>query len=315
MADDLLALAHTLTQKGEPFALATVVRCDRPTSAKPGAKAVVRRDGTVSGWVGGSCAEPVVVKEALRALQDGQPRLLALVGEGAAAPGKREGVREYPMTCHSGGTLEIFVEPVLPKPHVLLIGRGPVADTLVKLSEAMEFRATLVSSESAVDRLPQLGVTPRTFIVVVTHGTFDEDALEHALRTDAGYVSLVASRKRAAAIGETLRSRGVPADQLSRLKAPAGLDLGAVTPAEIAASILAEIVQVSRARGERAPADAGVDTVDAAESTDPVCGMSVDVASATHRSDVGGRSFYFCCARCKRVFDQDPARYVGSATG
>jgi xanthine dehydrogenase accessory factor len=315
VADDLLALAHALTESGDAFALATVVRCDRPTSAKPGAKAVIRMDGTVSGWIGGSCAEPVVVKEALRALADGRPRFIALVGEGGAGPGTREGVLEYPMTCHSGGTLEIFVEPILPKPQVLVIGKGPVTETLAKLSQAMDFSVTLVSSEAAVEQLSQLRVTPRTFVVVATHGTFDEDALEHALRTDAGYVSLVASKRRAGAVIDVLRARGVPADRLSRLRAPAGLDIGAVTPSEIAASILAEIIRVSNEKRGLKPAGTGPDEADEVEARDPVCGMAVAVASARYKSDVLGTSYYFCCARCKRVFDQDPARYVGSAAG
>ncbi|HLJ61061.1 MAG TPA: XdhC family protein [bacterium] len=316
MALDLLALTHELAASGEPFALATVVRCDRPTSAKPGAKAVVRKDGTISGWVGGSCAEPVVVKEALRALADGHPRLIALVGEGGTGPGEREGVLEYPMTCHSGGTLEIFVEPMLPRLHVVLVGKGPVVETLAKLGGAMDFAVERVASEASVERVSQVHVTRQTFIVVVTHGTFDEDAVERALRTNARYVSLVASRKRAQAVLGVLRDRGVPAEQLGRLKAPAGLDIGAVHPNEIAASILAEIVQVSRSE---ARADApGVEGVVAAAETvarDPICGMDVEIASATYRSDVGSRSFYFCCARCKRVFDKDPARYVEGAAG
>src|SRR5215475_10503617 len=116
MAEDVFALAVALRRRGEPFALATVVRCERPTSAKPGAKAVIRQDGSVFGWVGGACAEPVVVREALAALRDGQSRFIALVGDGGAGPGRREGVLEYAMTCHSGGTLEIYVEPFLRKP-------------------------------------------------------------------------------------------------------------------------------------------------------------------------------------------------------
>src|SRR4029453_2858254 len=114
MAEDLLALAAELGRRGEGFALATVVRCERPTSAKPGAKALVRADGTVTGWVGGACAEPVVVREALVALPDGHPRLIGRGGDGAGGPGRTEGVLAYPMTCHSGGTLEIYVEPYLP---------------------------------------------------------------------------------------------------------------------------------------------------------------------------------------------------------
>src|SRR6266498_5739231 len=123
MSDDLLAVAVELRQLAEPFALATVVRCERPTSAKPGAKALIRPDGTVTGWVGGACAEPVVVREALNALHDGQPRLIALVGEGGAAPGRTEGVVPYPMSYHSGGTLEIYVEPIRPTPERRLVGR------------------------------------------------------------------------------------------------------------------------------------------------------------------------------------------------
>lgn len=316
MADDLLDLAHGLYKDGEPFALATVVRCERPTSAKPGAKALIRKDGTVSGWIGGSCAEPVVVKEGLRALQDGQSRLIALVGEGGSVPGRRGGVLEYTMTCHSGGTLEIFVEPVLPKPHLLLVGKGPVVETLSKLSTAMDFTVTVAPSEAVVDRLSQLSVTPRTFIVVVTHGAFDEEALEHVLRSEAVYVSLVASRKRAGAVIQTLRERGISAERLTRLKAPAGLDIGAVTPDEIAVSILAEIIQVSKSqKGQWNSADAAPVETDDGEVGDPVCGMSVEVASAKHRSEVSGRSFYFCCAHCKQSFDRDPARYIGSAAG
>jgi xanthine dehydrogenase accessory factor len=310
MSRHLLAEAHALAQQGVPFAMATVVRCERPTSAKPGAKALIRADGTMQGWVGGSCAEPVVIKEALGALRDGQPRLVALVGEGGEGPGRREGVVEHPMTCHSGGTLEIYIEPVLPKPHLLLVGRGPVVATLAELGRAMEFAVTLVPSESAADRLSEIRMTPHTYVVVATHGTADEDALQHALRGDAGYVSLVASRRRAEAVRNTLGAMGVLAERLQRLKAPAGLDIGAVTPEEIAASIIAEIIQVSRGQGSEplaAPEEVGE-----ALSTDPICGMAVEVATARYRSEVSDRVFYFCCARCKQVFDQEPERYVGS---
>ena len=316
MAHDLLAVAHGLAREGEAFAIATVVRCERPTSAKPGAKALIRTDGTVLGWVGGSCAEPVVVKEALKALQDGQPRLLALVGEGGKGPISREGVREYTMTCHSGGTLEIFVEPFLPQVRLVLVGRGPVVETLAKLAEALDMGVTVVPSDAAKNRLAELAIGPRTFIVVVTHGASDEDALEQALWSDAGYVSLVASPKRAGTVIEALRARGVPADRLSRLKAPAGLDIGAVTPREIAASIVAEIVQVSRIPPSAwMPLETAVQGSAAPEAVDPVCGMPVRIATAAHRSEAGGRTFYFCSAHCKRTFDQNSAQFVGSVSG
>jgi xanthine dehydrogenase accessory factor len=304
MTVDPLEFAHALRTQGESFVLATVVRCEPPTSAKPGAKAVITGDGRLTGWIGGSCAEPLIIKEALKALRDGQARFIALVGEGGPGSGRREGVLEYAMPCHSGGTMEIYVEPVLPKPHLLLVGRGPVVETLAKLGEAMNF--TVALSEDPGGAALGLRVTPRSFVVVATHGTFDEEALEQVLRSEAGYVSLVASRKRAGAVIEALRARGVRADLLDRLKAPAGLDIGAVSPEEIAVSILAEIIQVSRSQKSKEPVET------APEARDPVCGMPVVIATAQYRSEVSGKPVYFCCARCKQAFDQDPARYVES---
>src|SRR5438093_5093050 len=157
VADVLVALAAELQRAGEAFALATVVRCEAPTSAKPGAKALVREDGIVQGWVGGACAEPVVVREALEALRDGRPRLIGLYGEGARTPGRTEGLREYGMTCHSGGTLEIYVEPYLPKPLLVLVGHGPVIETLATIGHAADYSiAALRRSEEHTSELQSL---------------------------------------------------------------------------------------------------------------------------------------------------------------
>jgi len=296
MSDDLLALAADLQRRGEPFALATVVRCERPTSAKPGAKALIRDDGTVSGWVGGACAEPTVVREAMNALRDGRPRLLGLVGEGGRGPSRTEGIVEYPMTCHSGGTLEIYVEPYLPKPLLVLVGHGPVIDALSTLGRGADYAVVVTTGGPA--ELEQLRLTPRASVVVATHADTDEDVLTHVLTTDAGYVSLVASRRRAAVIVDRLKERGVASDRLGQLKAPAGIDISATEPAEIAVSILAEIIQHRRS-GKPEPA-----TADSMEATDPICGMVVDVASARYRSHVGDRTVYFCCRACKETFDR-----------
>jgi len=298
VAEPLLALAADLERRGEAFALATVVRCEAPTSAKPGAKALIRADGRVEGWVGGACAEPVVVREALGALRDGRPRLIGLYGEGGRGPARAAGILDYAMTCHSGGTLEIYVEPYLPSPLLVLLGHGPVVETLATLGRAAGYLVVFDLDAPALGR--------RASVVVATHADSDEDALARALATDAGYVSLVASRRRAMAILERLRKRGVPAERLGRLKAPAGLDLGAVTPAEIAISILAELVQHHRGDKAEAPPDLP------AEAIDPICGMSVTIAGARHRSEAGGRTTYFCCAHCQETFEQNPARYLVS---
>jgi xanthine dehydrogenase accessory factor len=313
MSEDLLGLAVELRRRGEPFALATVVRCERPTSAKPGARALIRADGSLAGWVGGACAEPVVIREALEALRDGQPRLVSLVGEGGAAPGRTEGLVPYTMTCHSGGTLEIYVEPFLPKPVLVLVGHGPVIETLAALGRATDFAVTVIASETANEALGQLRLGPSASVVVGTHGNADEDALAQVLAAGARSVSLIASRRRAAGVIESLRARQVPADRIGRLKAPAGLDIGAVTPEEIAVSILAEIVQARRA-GKPAADDEERHPVAPARSggTDPVCGMRVDIAGARHRTETGGRVVYFCCAGCQDAFERDPGRYAAA---
>ena len=298
MIDDVLARAAELQRRGQAFALATVVRCEAPTSAKPGAKALILQDGTVSGWVGGACAEPVVAREALAALRDGQPRLVGLYGEGGQAPGRTEGVIAHPMTCHSGGTLEIYVEPFLPRPLLVLIGHGPILESLATL--APEYAIVALDPASMREQLERLALTSRASVVVATHGDGDEDALEWALTSDAGYVSLVASRQRAGVIVERLRQRGVAAVRLGRLHAPAGLDIGATTPQEIAVSILAEIIQERRSPKRIAVAEVHEE----ATATDPICGMLVDIATARHRSELEGRPVYFCCLSCKERFER-----------
>ena len=309
MNEELLALAADLQQRGEAFALATVVRCEAPTSAKPGAKVLIREDGSVRGWVGGACAEPVVVREALSALRDGRPRLIGLYGEGARTPGRTEGMLEYGMTCHSGGTLEIYVEPYLPKPQLVLVGHGPVIESLAALGGVAGFAVSL-SEDAQTTQLAQLRLDRRASVVVASHADTDEDALARVLETDAGYVSLVASRRRAAVIFERVKQRGTPPDRIGRLKAPAGLDIGAVTPEEIAVSILAEIIQHRRSEkalgAEAEPAPGASVRI---ESRDPICGMMVDGATAKFRSEFSGRTVYFCCRHCKEMFDQDPERY------
>ena len=312
MNEELLALAADLQQRGEAFALATVVRCEAPTSAKPGAKVLIRENGSVRGWVGGACAEPVVVREALSALRDGRPRLIGLYGEGARTPGRTEGMVEYGMTCHSGGTLEIYVEPYLPKPQLVLVGQGPVVQSLAALGAVAGFAVSTLSEDAQTTQLAELRLDRRASVVVATHADTDQDALLRVLETDAGYVSLVASRRRASMIVERVKQRGTSSDRFGRLKAPAGLDIGAVTPEEIAVSILAEIIQHRRsekalgAQAEPAPAAAAAVRI---ESRDPICGMMVDSATAKFRSEFSGRTMYFCCRHCKEMFDQDPERY------
>jgi len=241
MSNSLLDLAYQLTQGGEPFVLATVVWCERPTSAKPGAQAIIQDNGQMTGWIGGSCAQPVVLREAARVLREGgEPYLLRL---GSSDMGiARDNVRVFPMTCASGGVLDIYMEPHLIPPQLLLIGDSPVIVELSRMASQLDFAVTQLAQAD----LSQVRMTEQTYILVATHGQYDEDALESALRSPAGYIGMVGSRRRAQACREYLRADGFTEEQVARMKAPAGLDLGAITPGEIAASILAELVQVRR---------------------------------------------------------------------
>src|SRR5216684_1682827 len=189
MTEDLLTLAQEFRRSGELLYMAKVVRCERPTSAKPGAKALIRPDGSVTGWVGGACAEPVVARESLAALRDGQPRLVVLVGDGGRDPARTEGIVHFPMTCHSGGTLEIYVEPFLPKAALVLVGHGPVIETLAALAESTGYAVTVLTGD-ATAALRGLSLGSTSSVVVATHGDDDEQALTRVLATPAGYVSL-----------------------------------------------------------------------------------------------------------------------------
>lgn len=312
--EDLLKQAHELQARGEPFALATVVRVERPASARPGMKAIIRADGTLEGWVGGSCAHPIVVREALSLLREGTPQLIRLSPQHDDRV-EQEGVRQHTMTCHGGGSLEIYIEPMLPKPQLLLVGEAPFVEALARLGHLQGF-TVCVADGGEKGRVPlnqvKGSVTPETYAIVATMGDHDEEALQQIVGAGARYVGLVASRKRAEAVFTYLSSRGLAAEQLSRIKAPAGLDIGAVTPEEIALSIMAEIVQIRRARTRVAAVMPAIEAP--AEAIDPICGMTVAIATAKHTAVHEGVTFCFCSAHCRHTFEREPSRYVTAQT-
>jgi len=325
MRSDLLILCADLARRGEPFALATVVRRLAASSAQQGDGAVVTADGSFHGWLGGSCTQPTVVAEALKAIADGRPRLISLSPDPAAE--RRPGVLVFPMTCHSGGTVEIYLEPVLPAARLLVFGVSPVARALVRLGRAMGFSVEAADPEADAGAFPDaervwtdlaaLTAAPgaRPFAVVATMGERDEEALAAALRVAPEYVGVVASHRRFAQIREGVSARGVSEADLSRVKSPAGLDIGARAPEEIAVSILAEIVQVRRAVSDASVSarPGALPAAAAREEIDPVCGMPVVVASARHTVSAGGRDWYFCCGGCRERFLASPERYAAAA--
>ena len=228
---------------------------------------------------------------------------------------------KYNMTCHSGGALDIYIEPVLPKPHILILGRSPVAQTLAKLAKTINYTVSVAAPHADPSSFPDadqvqddldlsgLKIGPQTYIVVSTQGECDEEAVESALQTDASYVAFVASKLKAAKILEQLRERGMERARLDQVRAPAGLDLRAGSQEEIAVSILAEIVQIRRNTTSKQqslpPAPDPQQT-----AIDPICGMSVDAGMAKYKSEYEGRSFYFCCNRCKRTFEEHPEKFA-----
>ncbi len=333
----ILRRAAELSAQGRPFALATVVAVVRPTSARPGARGIVHPDGKIEGWVGGSCAQPIVVKEALSALADGQPRLLRISKEPPSASRRADGVIDYVMTCHSGGSLEIAVEPVLPAPELWVAGTTPIASALVALGAAAGFRVTVVDpvadpadfpAAERVQRAPHFrGLEPARppYVVVASQGVWDEEAVEAALRLEVAYIGLVASPTRAATVRAYLREVEVPEERIAALRAPAGLDIGAETPEEIALSILAELVQVRRGRapfvaapGPATVAGAAAEAEERAERApvdeivllDPVCGMTVERERARHLAEYGGVVYAFCSLMCRTRFVRDPAGFL-----
>jgi len=318
MFDQFLSKAGELLANHESFAIAVVVRYQPPISGKPGNKAIIFPDGKIWGWIGGGCAQPVVVKEALKALADGQPRFIRV----SPSSSPEQGIVDYTMTCHSGGALDIYIEPVLPKPHILILGRSPVAEALAKLGKAINYAVSVAAPEADRQHFPdcdlvhtdlessQIKITPQTFVVVSTQGQHDEEALEKALRSDASYVAFVASRAKVAKILDYLKERGLTSARLGQLRAPAGLDIHAASPEEIAVSILAEIIQENRSAKQTQNSKVELPIAKHEQAKDPICGMLVDVSKAKHKSEFRGNAFYFCCAGCKQKFDKQPEQYA-----
>ncbi|MEA2662532.1 MAG: xanthine dehydrogenase accessory factor [Chloroflexota bacterium] len=310
--DRFYTLAAELIARREPFASATVVHAERPTSAKPGAKAIVTADGRLTGWIGGSCSAPVVIREALGALSDGEPRLVE-ISTRPSPP--REGVRHFPMTCHSGGALEIHIEPILPREQLVIVGRTPLARALAALGSALDRRVVVAEDGVTRDEFPtadaieadlsSAGIDSRTAIVVATRGDHDEIAVEAALATPARYVGLVSSRTRGRVIEDMLTDSGVSPENLRRLHYPAGLDLGARSDEEIALTILSEILSTR--------AGAQVAMAAPLEAIDPICGMSVAITADAINATHDGTTYYFCAEGCRRRFLADPVGALAAA--
>jgi xanthine dehydrogenase accessory factor len=326
---DLLERMAALRRDRQPFAVATVVARRAPVSSHLGDRAIIFPDGRMEGFIGGACSREIIRKQALDVLQTRYGRLVSIRPD---ASGHLESSAEHvvvPMSCVSEGAVDVYVEPFVEARRLVVVGATPVAEALTRLARAMDYEVCRVvdagEQRDAAASAAALGATVVTLdaldktlneaaerhidqaAVVVSQGHYDEQALESILRSHVSYVGLVASRTRGGTVRSLLEEQGVSG--VSAVRIPAGIDLGARTPAEVALSILAEIVQ---ANPSGAPAQTAA-SVTAPETTvtavDPICGMTVDVAAARHTAEVDGETFYFCCANCRASFIRDPRQY------
>ena len=258
-------------------------------------------DGTMEGWVGGGCIGPTARREGLAALEEGEPRLVRITPDTAA---DQRNVRTARMTCASEGTADLYVEPFLPRPTLMAAGESPVVSTLATIASPLGFRFVPVAADArpSAEELPY----PRdTWMVVATFGAFDEDAIEAGLKLNLPYIGLVASERRAGSVLSELRARGYGEEALKVVRSPAGLPIGASGQEEISLSIMAEIVSLRAKLRPGLPRE-----VQPKEAVDPICGMTVEIATARHTREYGGETYYFCCPACKREFDKEPEKHT-----
>ena len=309
IAGPLTRRAQELTEQGAVFVTATVVRVEHPTSAKPGNVALVHEDGSMEGFVGGICAQNSVRLYSLKAIERGEPLLLRILPDGPGGiegedVGHEIGYDDGSVTvqnpCLSGGAIEVFLEPFLPAPRMIVAGDTPIAAALLRLGPEVGLEAVDARRE---DSGPQTPSADDLALVVAAHGRDELAILRAALNAGVRYVGLVASRKRGAAVLDALRDDGVAEDLLERIDTPAGLDIGARSPAEIALSILAAIIEVRRRSAT------GASSVSAARATavDPICGMTVVVGPDAITVEHDGQTHYFCAEGCQQAFARQHA--------
>ena len=299
--------ARELAAGGEAFVTATVVRAQRPTSVEAGDVALVLADGSIEGFVGGACAEHSVRAYSLEAMRTGEAVLLRILpfAEEGAADEVEDGAVTVQNPCLSGGAIEVFLEPVVPAPRVLVVGETPIAGAVVRLGGELGLDVVAVGDGGIEPRPDDLA------LVVAAHGRDEVDALRRGLEAGLPYVGLVASRARGDGVMGELRGDGVSEELLGRIDVPAGMDIGARTPAEIALSILASIVSVRR--DGRAPApEAAPAPAAPATAVDPICGMTVAAVASTPSVQHGGETVYFCCEGCRDAFAAQHEHAVGS---
>jgi len=300
--------AVELTNSGESFVMATVVWRQGPSSGHSGSRALITSDGKLHGWIGGACAEPVLIREAKKVMESGKAQLVWL-GQDADFLGMHvpDGVLTVPMACQSEGALQIYVEPVNASPQVTIVGRSPMAVTLKQLIEVMNWRVQIMDFADFTTSM----VNSSAVVIIATQGHGDEEATETALPAEPVYLGVVASRKRGAAVLSYLEDRGFSKTKIDTVQLPAGLDLGHTTHREMAVSILAQLVQL-RAAGALTPKATPnlLQMVQPTEVIDLVCGMTVAAEKSNRPFEYEGTTYYFCAPGCRTAFEKDPSSFI-----
>ncbi len=319
MYNDLIDQISKYMGQGEKFAVAHVIWREAPSSGKPGDKAIILKDGTIIGWIGGGCVKGIAVKEAREAIRENRSRLVRIdPDEGNSEDSSH---KTYRMTCHSGGTMELFIEPITPNPQLIIVGKSNIARALSKLAIATNLRVHVLSNDVHKGMFPgvnnihdrvdfsKINIDKNTFIVVSTQGEDDEESIRKALETNCNYVGFISSLRKSVKIKEYLEQTELSANRINELKIPVGMDINAKLPEEIAISILAEIVQLFRDpnRKEDQESDTAIndDTY-----INPVCRVAVSKKDAKHVLEYGAHTVYFCCDGCKVSFDTEPEKYI-----
>ncbi|MEY3147148.1 MAG: hypothetical protein RJB05_967 [Armatimonadota bacterium] len=296
----VLSKAVELAKLGEDFVLATVVWRQGPSSGQHGSRAIVMASGEIHGWIGGACAEPVLLREAQRALADRKPRLLML-GESEQLGAIAEGITQIAISCQSDGALQIYLEPVQITPHLVVVGRSPMAHTLHDLAVSLDWRAEIIDGTD----FSSADFDARSLVVIATQGHGDEELTEVAIAGKPAYVGLVASRRRGEAVLGYLADKGIAQDLLENVRVPAGLDLGHTNHREMAVAVLAQLVQL-RAAGKIVTSSAMTTKL----VVDPICGMTVNADRTSQAVEFNGVTYFFCCSGCRDTFAKDPIAHV-----
>lgn len=308
----------------EAYAVAIIVRRKIPSSGKPGDKAIITADGHIHGWIGGGCTRGIVLKEALLSIKERKPRFVSISPSKTA--GTDEHTKIYAMTCQSGGEVEVYIEPVLPKPQLVIFGTSHIAKSLAKVAKAIDYQVDIVMSFADKNVFPEADsivsikeldlsqIRPSAYLVVCTQGEGDAVALQKALSIGSSYLSFVASRKKAQAIYTEIRGMGATFDQLKTIKTPAGIDIGAKEAGEVAISIIAEIIKHRKQADDASTSTQEKKDVIVLKNDDffinPVCNIPVQKSTAKHIINYKEKDYYFCCDGCKVSFDKEPAKYA-----